>query len=125
MQITNSTQLQSAIADLKLREAAEKEALMEQWQDTVESLKPGNLIRSAMNKITGGKLSGNVMDAAIGVGAGLLTKKIVIGRSGNIFKKILGNVIEVGVANLVANNTGKIGGGLKAISNFFKKKEAD
>jgi hypothetical protein len=122
MEITNSLQLQAAIADLKLREAAEKEALVEQWQDTLESLKPANLIKSAMNRITGGKLTDNVMDAAIGVGAGLLSKKILVGRSGNVFKKILGNVVEVGVANLVANNAGKISGGLKSIGNFFKKK---
>ena len=130
MAITNNRQLQEAIEALKEKDARQKEALIEQWHLTTNSFKPVNIIKNAFSKISGTKLADNVLDAAVGVGAGILSKKILVGNSGNLFKKIIGNVLEVGVANLVANNnSGKLfSKGLKLfkiISGGFSKRKKE
>ncbi|MEP6675603.1 MAG: hypothetical protein ABJA78_10620 [Ferruginibacter sp.] len=108
MQITNHQELEAAITRLKAREAEEKELLVEQFHATAESLKPVNIIKNAFRSISGSKVGAEVINAAVGVGAGLFSKNMLVGKSSNIIKKILGTVVEVGVANAVAINTDKL-----------------
>jgi hypothetical protein len=109
MQINNSLDLREAILVLKQKEAEEKSLLTQQWHLTAESLKPVNIIKNAFRRISGTQVADSVLDAAVGVGAGILSKKILLGKSTNLFKKIIGNVLEVGVANVVAgNNPGRL-----------------
>ena len=130
MEINNYRELEAAIVRLKVREQQEKEMLIEQFHETTESLKPVNIIKSAFGKISGTAVGAEVVNAAFGVGAGLLSKNVLIGKSTNIIKKILGTVVEVGVANAVAINTDKlksagsrIFGGL--IKNWKKRKHKE
>ncbi len=53
----------------------------------------------------------------------MITKKLLVGKSPSIFKKILGGAIEFGVANIVAKNTDKIKAyGTALVNNIFKPK---
>ena len=76
-----------------------------QFEEVVESIKPVNLLRSTVKDIAE---TPGIAKAAIGttiaIGAGVLSKKIVTGRSPNMFKKIMGGIVEFTVANGIANN---------------------
>jgi len=124
MPINNQIQLEHQIALLK-NETANKRALMvQQFHDTYESLKPVNLIKGALNSnINLPKLGDNFIGASMGIGAGVLSKKILtLGRHPGFFKRILGTVAEVAVARLVASNSGSIKNkGLKIIKSFINK----
>jgi hypothetical protein len=126
MEINNQADLKMAIFNLQRKSAIQKEILIEQFHATHDSLRPVNLIKNIVKDIVGSAdLSTNVINSSIGLVTGFLSKKILIGGSKNIFKKILGTVIELGIANVVAKNSDGIKEkGSSFLKNIFKKKEA-
>jgi hypothetical protein len=122
MKITNTIQLKEAIALLEADQAMKKDLVAQEYHVLYESLKPANLIRNSFKKIADSpSLARNIIGTSLGVGAGLLSKKILIGKSTNIFKKLFGAILELTVARTVARNAGGIaqqGAGLiKKLSN--------
>jgi len=111
MRITNATQLNEAIALMQAEEKIKKEALVDQFRSTVENLKPANMIKQVLNKVINFKdITDEVIDSSIGRGAGILSKKILVGKPSNIFKRIFGTIVELTVANAVAKNADGIKG---------------
>jgi hypothetical protein len=49
-------------------------------------------------------LINNVLGATIGLATGYVSKKIVVGASHNLFRKIMGSALQIGVANIVAQH---------------------
>jgi hypothetical protein len=113
MQIHNSASLKAAIHQLEQKHFIQKEALIDQFHETYESLKPLNIVKNEFKKITSSitgpsETKSNILKTALGLGVGFLTKKLFIGGSANILKRLLGTAVEVGVAKLVATNADKI-----------------
>ena len=109
MDIKTTSDLQAAIALLEVDASVKKRILTEQYHTTCESLKPANIIKNAFHKIVdSGDLANKIIGTGVGFGAGVLSKKILIGKSTNIFKRILGTVIEIAVTSAVAKNTESI-----------------
>ena len=114
MHINNSNSLKAAILQLEQKQFIQKEALVQQFNETYESFKPVNLIKNEFKKITGAigapsDTKNTILKTALGLGVGFLTKKLFfIGGTGGIIKKLFGTVVELGVAKLVAGNADKI-----------------
>lgn len=105
MDIKTTADLQAAIALLKVDVSVKEKILTEQFHTTCESLKPVNIIKSAFNKIVdSADLADKIIGTSVGYGAGVLSKKILIGKSTNIFKRIFGTVIELAVTSAISNN---------------------
>ena len=124
MEIRNTKELHAAIAMLESKKLLHKELLIDHFHETYEHFKPLNLIKNAISEIdfSPSSISGTLTSAAISAGAGLLTKKIFVGSSNNIFKRLLGLVIELGVAHLVAKNSDEIKEkGTKLFESFIKR----
>ena len=123
--ITPTDELKNAIQLLEVEQAAKWLVLKEQFHLTYESLKPVNLFKSTLNEVASSPyLIDNIIGNAVGLATGYLSKKIVIGTSGNIFRKLIGFVLQFGVANFVAHRPDAI----KSIGQFilqhvFRKKE--
>lgn len=122
--ISNSFQLKEAIKLLEFEQEIKGQVLKEQFRLTYESLKPANLFLSALNDIS---TSPNVLDNVIGTAAGLVSgfvsKKVFIGTSGNLIRKLLGSFLQLGVTNLVANHPGTVKTfGQFIMSKFFHSK---
>ena len=109
MEITTTAQLKTAIAQVQIKNEEQKIILRQQFNEVIESLKPVNLLKSTVKDIAE---SPGIAKAAIGttvaIGAGVLTKKMIVGNSTSIFKRILGGVMEFVVANGIANNSNAI-----------------
>jgi hypothetical protein len=106
MEINNAIQLKQAIALLQAQQEEKKFVLVEEFHKTYESLKPLNLIKSTFNKILETPdITNQVVDTSIGLGVGVLSKKLLVGKSTNIFKRFFGTIIELMVANAVAKNS--------------------
>jgi len=100
--ISNHHQLAEAIRDLEAKSAMQEAAIREQLELVVESAKPRNILRAAFQAIGSSEdLKNTAINTALGLGTGIITKKLFVGRSANIFKRIAGNVIEFAVANFV------------------------
>lgn len=125
MKITDNKELKIAIAELEQVAAIKKQAMIEQFHSTAASLQPINIIKNQLNKLIGSsELQSNATGAAMGLGAGLLSKKIYEGSSPGFLKQFLGTALEFGVAKVVANNSDKIKDvAANFIDKLFKPKE--
>ena len=112
MYINNSNSLKAAIRQLELKQAEQKEAVIEQFYETYESLKPLNIVKNEFKRLTGtinsSDTKNNIVNAVIGLGVGFLTRRLFIGGSHNIFKKLFGTAVQMGVTRLVSANADKI-----------------
>lgn len=122
--ITNAAQLKMAIESLKVEQEMSEELLKAQFRLTYENLKPVNIIKNTLKNLTSEPaLMDNLVGTSIGLASGYLSKKIVVGNSGNIFRKIFGSLLEYGVTNLVASNPETIKSISQFVFNMFRKKE--
>jgi len=103
--ITYTTKLKNAIQLLEVEQADSEQLLKEQFQQTYESLKPVNLIKSTLKDMTSSTfLKESILGTGMGITTGFLTKKLVVAGSGNIFRKLLGSIVQFGVTSIVAKN---------------------
>ena len=107
--ITSKAGLKDAILVLEDEQALAGLILKEQFYLTYNSFKPVNLIRRTLKDFTSAP---NLVDNLLGIGTGLATgyisKKLIIGGSGNILRKILGSLLQLGVTTIVAKNPNAI-----------------
>ncbi len=62
----------------------------------------------------------------MGLGVGLLSKKLFIGKSAGLLKTVLGSAVEIGIAGLVAKNSGTIrSAGSRLFKNIFRSKSKE
>ena len=109
MEITNSGSLQEAILRLEQRRREQEQDLSAHFKHTYQSLQPMNILRNTFQGVTSSSgVRGNLLRAGLGLGAGLLTKRLFFGGSGSVIKKLLGTAVEVGVTKAVTNKTGNI-----------------
>ena len=114
--ITTSAELKNAIQILEIEQEFKLQLLKEQFYITYESLKPINILRSTFKSITlSPNLNENILDTIIGLATGYLSKKIFIGASGNIIRKLFGSVVQFGVSNIVAQHPDSI----KSLGQFI------
>lgn len=107
--ISSTADIKKAIQLLEEEQAVKGQLLKEQFYITYESLKPVNLLKNTIDEISSSPyLIDNILGAVTGVASGYLSKKVVVGASGNIFRKLLGAFIQFGVTNLVASHPDEI-----------------
>jgi hypothetical protein len=123
--ITSAVELKDAIQLLEAEQSIKGQILREQLFLTYESLKPVNLLRNALKEISSTPyLIDNISGTAMGLLGGFLSKKIFVGASGNLIRKLVGSVLQFGVTNLVAQNSEIIKSvGQALIQHFFQKKK--
>jgi hypothetical protein len=122
--ITSSAGLKDAIQLLEVEQGIKGQLLKEQFYITYESLKPVNIIRHTLKEISSSPfLLDNIPGTAMGLLGGFLSKKIFVGASGNLLRKILGSFLQFGVTNVVAQNSEVIKSvGQAVLQHFFRKK---
>lgn len=104
--ITNAAELKLAIQRKKEELVLNGELLKEEFSNTIESLKPASIIRNTLNDLMSSSFnSGNLSGTISGIISGYLSKKIAVGKSGNIFRKILGSMLQFWVTGFVTQHT--------------------
>jgi hypothetical protein len=123
--ITSIADLKNAIQILEFEQAVKEQQLKEQVYLIYENLKPVNLIRNTLSEVASSPyLIDDILGATVGLATGYVSKKIAVGRSGNIIRKLFGSVLQFGVTNIVAQNTNTIKSVGKFIyQHFIHKKE--
>jgi len=101
---TSKDLLNEKIKQLELKQANQAMKIKRSYTDLLESLQPANIVGSALkNVIATPGLKSTFIDTIISAGAGILGKKIVAKKSGNIFRKIAGLATQFLVTNMVRN----------------------
>src|ERR1700710_57339 len=106
--ITNSEELEVAIAALELKAAAQKREIAETFSVVSENLKPLNLVKNGFRSVFSSEHKGDLFNALIGLGSGLLSRKLILGRTSGFLGKTVGKAIQWGMAGLVSKNAEKI-----------------
>lgn len=106
--ISSSEDLKKSIQELELRskrqEAVLKEGLKSTGQSIKQTLKPANLLKSGMETVRHTpNLKTLAINTFIGLVAGYVTRRFIVGKSKNIFKKTLGVAVQAGITKMVHN----------------------
>jgi hypothetical protein len=121
--ITSIAGLKSAIQLLEDEQDIKGQILKEQFYLTLKSFKPVNLLTDTLNDIvTSPYLADNIVGTVIGLITGSLSKRLLIGSSGNIFKKLIGSIMQIGVTNVVAKHSDTIKSIGKVIFQYILRK---
>lgn len=110
MKTKNETDsLNELIITMEKKRAYELDLLKDQLHIGCESLRPLNLIKHVFHDITDSpEVKHNLVNSAIGLGTGFLSKKLLTGNTHNPIKKVFGTLLQFGVAKVVAKHTDDI-----------------
>lgn len=123
--INSAAELKLAIQTKQFELNIQGELLKEDFYVIFDSLKPINLLKDTLSEITSSPyLIDNMVGAVVGLVSGYVSKKIAVGASHNLFRKIMGNVLQFGVTNLVAQHPDALKtAGQFIIEKIFHKNE--
>ena len=116
--ITSTTKLREAIHELQRKQVVEGEMLKEHFANIVEKIRPALVLKSIGSNIVSTGVAGKIINAAVGLTAGYVSKRIFIGSSGSRLKRLLGNAMQLGVLGLITKNSSLV----KSLMNkLFKR----
>lgn len=122
--IASLQHLRERIVLLESRRSKEEAELKQEFLRLQEALRPAKLLKSAAKDLAGSlQLNGSVADLLVSTAGGLLSKKLVVGKSGSVFRNILGSLVELLVAGGLANNADAIRSAVMDVVRKFMNKE--
>lgn len=109
--------LKTAINQLEYNKAVQRQLLKDSLDDTIDSLRPVNILKSVSEKVFTPGVLNNVIPTIMGLGAGFVSNKLIngspkVGRSR--LKKALISVALYGITKILVKNP--------EISRMFGKK---
>lgn len=120
--ITSTNNLRNAILLLEAERADSGALLKEKFNQTYESFKPVNLLRSAVkDMVSTPQLTDNVLGATVGLAAGYLTKKVIGGKDDGT-RQLVGSILGNSVTNMVAQHPESIKSFGKFVFSLFSPK---
>lgn len=103
--ISNAAELKAYIRELELKTHRQEQSLKDNARSTAKSFKPVNLIRTGLvnaKEIAQTKdVRATALNTLIGLGTGYLTRKFVVGKSRNIFRRTLGTAVQAAMTKFV------------------------
>jgi len=97
--------------------------LKEQFHIAYESVKPINFIKNLVQEVTASpKIKEDVLSSVMGLATGFVSKKLMVNHNSSPIKKVLGTIIQFGIANVVSKHSNDIkAAGIALFNNFIKK----
>lgn len=120
-----SQTLEEKIQEKEMEQAAGTARLKEQFDQTIEGLKPANLIKSTLESPALKRTATNAaISIAVGIATEYLTRKLVVKNSNSPVPRLAGAVLQLGASSIVANNSDKIREVAGAVlRNLFRSKK--
>lgn len=124
-EITSTVSLQKAIQQLEVEREFQGMQLKKDFQIALSNLNPFNILKGTLEKATSTPLLfDNIISTIVGLATGFLTKKIVVGKSHNKLRVLLGSIVQYGVLNFVGQQSAAIKSiGLYLVQSLLRKKE--
>ena len=103
--ISNLSDLKASIRELEMKTQQQEVSLKDEGKSTAEHYKPINLVRMGLQKIIKTPdVRFTIVNTFIGLAAGFLAQKIVVGKSRNIFRRTLGAAVQTALVRLAYRN---------------------
>ncbi len=120
--INQTDALNQEIELLEQKHADQLKALTQQFNVAFESMKPINLIKETFKEVKESpEIKSGIMNSAIGVLFGAISKKVLFGATRNPIKQFIGTAVQLAVSNFVAKHSDKIKSTGESIFNSFSK----
>lgn len=126
--INSIVQLKESIALLEIQQANDEQLLKEQFKITYASLSPTNLIKNTFHELVQAPdFKEDLLDTAMGIATGYVSKKIVVGNTHNPIKQIMGILLQLAITSIVSKNADGIKSTIMLFINKMtsKKESAD
>jgi hypothetical protein len=125
--ITSSEGLRRKIRLLKDEQVLKEQELIKQFNRTLEGFKPVNLVRSTLrNVISSPYFIDNMVGISVGLATGFLSKKIIVGASRSIVRKLFSVLFQAGVTRLVTHGAEVHASTRQPVfKNIFRTKELE
>ena len=95
--------LETRIIELELQYAEQVADIKQSASGLIDRVSPMQILKSTLrNVVTTPGLRGNLIDTAVGLGAGFIGKKILVNKTGGIFGKITGSALQLLLTNFVS-----------------------
>ena len=126
MELKSKADLDQAIARMEQLKLKQREEVVFLLKETTHSLNPITLIKEKINDITGPGDTRNSLLTTVGsMAAGMLTKKLIIGKTHNVVSAFLGNLIKTSTFGIIQGNADKIKAYSTAIYHNVLQKNDD
>ncbi len=107
--IADMSDVTARIKQLEALQEKQLEEIKVSFREMGQSLSPANLLKVAVKSLVATPgLRSTAIDTAISGAAGMLGRKIITGRSGNILRKFAGTATQFILSNFVRNKMPKI-----------------
>lgn len=107
--IASTAELKNAIQLLEAEQSAKGVELKEHFAEVYKSFKPINLIKDTLKGVvTSPGIVENIILGGVGLVSGYLTRRIVVGSSTNILRKLLGSALQFSTTSAVTQNVGTV-----------------
>jgi predicted transcriptional regulator with HTH domain len=104
--ISNAIELKMAISELKIVQANQLIELKAEILTMYYELTPFNIFKSSLSRVASiPDWRKKIVDTLLGLSVGYFSKKILIGNSHNPIKNVAGALMQLGVTNMVSNNS--------------------
>jgi hypothetical protein len=125
-QINSIAELKDSIQLLELERDYQNRVLKDYFLVVTTNFKPENLLISSINgDNTSNLLIDNLIDSTIGLASGFITKKLIIGKSDNKFRILLGSVFQLVATNFIAKHHNTIESlGKFLLQSFLKRNKS-
>ena len=121
--ITSVAELENQIQLLEMEQEVKGELLKEQFLYTYDSFRLVNILKNSLRQtVASPNIINDIIGMAIGLGTGYVSKKIFIGTSGNILRKLLGSIIQLGVTSVVSKHPSGVQSFGKNLLTFILRK---
>lgn len=103
--IHKAGELKNAILELEAKKAVAEEAMKRQFHETLETFKPSNILKNTVSEVAASpQFKHNLLNLAVGLGAGYITNKIAVGKKAGLLARTIGTALQFGITSLVVKN---------------------
>ena len=124
--IDSETSLREAIVQLEGKWIDDGKQVKEQFFQTIESIKPINLIKSTFkDAVASPDLKDKILNTSVGLTAGFLTKLLFQGVVKSPINRLIGTAVMFGITNVVAKNPESVKSIGKGFFKMIRRKSGD
>ena len=101
--ISNTSELKASIRELELKTQRQESALKSDARSAANSFQPANLLKSGVRQIrnTTPDMKTTAINTFVGLAAGAITRKLVMGRNPNILRRTIGAIVQAGITRFI------------------------
>ncbi|HEY9362603.1 MAG TPA: hypothetical protein VIQ00_05045 [Chitinophagaceae bacterium] len=115
--ISTAVDLKKAIGQLEAKKIVQEEELKLQARQVMEEMRPGNLLSNTLHQPG---VQNTILNAAVALASGYLSKTLLIGGSTGPVKKIAGDILQWGVTAVTGS---KLSGFKTKVGQFLRNRK--